>query len=202
MHAGGGISDRQGNMFNDIFSESVAPFDGTQLVSARAPDHDAAAGTVAPPGQTEVATLRSFSAPLCSRDGGPVPLDSTFLRGQNMVDHEMEQEQHRRHLELQEFIREQMKEKSRRRGWNRDRRAPVLGVIVTAKSVTIQMNTAPRYIARSRRLPTMAVVTVDDSLVDEGSLTSEHVEISAKSDRRRRHRHKSSETSHHGQHNH
>ena len=129
-----------------------------------------------------------------------MPLDSTFLRGQNMVDHEMEQEQHRRHLELQEFIREQMKEKSRRRGWNRDRRAPVLGVIVTAKSVTIQMNTAPRYIARSRRLPTMAVVTVDDSLVDEGSLTSEHVEISAKSDRRRRHRHKSSKTRHHGQH--
>ena len=73
----------------------------------------------------------------------------------------------------------------------------MLGVIATAKSVTIQMNTAPRHIARSRRLPTMAVVTVD-----EGSLTSEQVENSAKSDRRRRHRHKSNETSHHDQHSH
>ena len=40
----------------------------------------------------------------------------------------------------------------------------------------------------------------DSSLVDEGSLTSEQVENSAKSDRRRRHRQKASETSHHGQH--
>ena len=40
----------------------------------------------------------------------------------------------------------------------------------------------------------------DNSLVDEGSLTSEQVINSAKSDRRRRHRHKSHETSHHDQH--
>ena len=39
-------------------------FDDTQLVSARSPVHDAVAGTVAPPGQTEVETLRLFSAPL------------------------------------------------------------------------------------------------------------------------------------------
>ena len=75
------------------------------LVSARAPVHDAADGIVAPPGQTEVETLR-FSAPLGTRDGGPEPLDSTFVRRQNMVDHvthhEMEQEKRRPHLELQE----------------------------------------------------------------------------------------------------
>ena len=100
-------------MFNDyntgnIFSESVAQFDDIHLVSAQAPVHDAAAGTVAPPGQTEVETLRMFSAPLGTRDGGHEPLDCTFLRGQNMVDHvthnEMEQGKRRRHLELQEFI--------------------------------------------------------------------------------------------------
>ena len=71
----------------NTFSESVAKFDDTQLVSARAPVLDAASGTVAPPGQTKVETLRSFSAPLCSRDDGHEPLDSTFLRGQNIVDH-------------------------------------------------------------------------------------------------------------------
>ena len=107
-------------MFNDsntgkIFSESVAQFDDIHLWSARAPVHDAAAGTVAPPGQTEVETLRSFSAPLCTRDGGHEPLDSTFLRGQNMVDHvthhEMEQGKRRRHLELQEVIQEQVRKK-------------------------------------------------------------------------------------------
>ena len=87
------FEDRQGNnVFNDYntentFSESVAQFDDTQLVSARAPVHDAAAGTVAPSGQTKVETLRSFSAPLCTRDGGRDPLESTFLRRQNMVDH-------------------------------------------------------------------------------------------------------------------
>ena len=59
-------------------------FDDTPLVSARAPVHDTAAGTVATPGQTEVEALRSFSAPLCTRDGGPEPLGSTFLRGQNI----------------------------------------------------------------------------------------------------------------------
>ena len=58
-----------------MFSESVAQFDDTQLVSARAPVLDAASGTVAPPGPTKVETLRSFSAPLCSRDGGHEPLD-------------------------------------------------------------------------------------------------------------------------------
>ena len=76
--------------------------------------NDAAGGTVVPPGQTEVVTLRLFSAPLGTRDGGPEPLDST-LRRQNMVDHvthhEMEHEKRRRHLELQEFTRKQMKEK-------------------------------------------------------------------------------------------
>ena len=92
MHPGGGTPDRQDNMFNyynrgNMFSESVAQFDDTQLVSARAPVNGATAGTVAPPGQTEVEMLRSFSAPLCTRDGGPELLDSTFLRGQSMVDH-------------------------------------------------------------------------------------------------------------------
>jgi hypothetical protein len=53
----------------NIFPESLAPFDDTQLVSARAPVHDTAAGTVASPGQTEVATLRVFSAPLGTRGG-------------------------------------------------------------------------------------------------------------------------------------
>ena len=81
------------------FSGSVASFDDTHLVSARAPVHDAAVGMVAPPGQTEVETLRSFSAPLCTRDGGLEPIDSTFLRRQNMVDHvthhEMELEKRR-----------------------------------------------------------------------------------------------------------
>ena len=33
-----------------------------QLVSERAPVHDAAAGTVAPPDQTQIETLLSFSA--------------------------------------------------------------------------------------------------------------------------------------------
>ena len=101
-------------MFNDyntenMFSESVAQFDDNQLVSARAPVHDAAAGTVAPPGQTKIETLRSFSAPLCTRDGGHEPLDSTFLRGQNIVDHvthhEMELGKRRRHLELLAHIK-------------------------------------------------------------------------------------------------
>ena len=162
MLPGGGTPDRQANMFNDyntgnMFSESVTQFYDTHLVSARALVHDAAAGTVAPPGQTEVETLRSFSAPLFTRDGGPEPLDHTFLRRQNMVDHvthhEMEQEKRRRHLELQEFIRNQMKEKEQapRTERNRNKRAPVLGVIATAKSVMIQMNTAPRHIARSQR---------------------------------------------------
>ena len=114
MHHWGGTTDRQGDMFIDyntgnMFSKSVAKFDDTQLVLARVPVHDAAAGTVAPPGQTEVDTLRSFSALLCTRDGGPEPLDSTFLRRQNIVDHvthhDMEQEKRRRHVELQEFIR-------------------------------------------------------------------------------------------------
>ena len=62
MHPGGGTPDRQGNMFNDyntgnMFSESAAQFDDTQLVSARAQVHDSAAGTVAPPGQTQVAVV-------------------------------------------------------------------------------------------------------------------------------------------------
>ena len=105
----GGTPDRQvNNVFNDsntenIFSESVAQFDDIHLLSARALVHDAAAGTVAPPGQTKVETLRSFSVPLCTRDGGPEPLDSTLLRGQNMVDHvthhEMEQGKRRCHIE-------------------------------------------------------------------------------------------------------
>ena len=67
MHPGSGTPDSQGNTFNvyntgNIFSESVAPFDNNQLESARAPIHDAAAGTVGPPGRTEVETLLSFSA--------------------------------------------------------------------------------------------------------------------------------------------
>ena len=67
MHPGGGTPESQGNTLNDyntgnIFSESVAPFDNIQLVSTRAPVHDAAPGTVAPPGQIEVETLLSFSA--------------------------------------------------------------------------------------------------------------------------------------------
>ena len=118
MHPGGGTTERKGNMFIDtgnMFSESVAQFDDTQLVSAQAPVPDAAAGTVAPPGQTEVETLLSFSALLCPRDGGPELLGSTFLRRQNMVDHvthhEMEEEKRRRRLEQQEFTRKQMKEK-------------------------------------------------------------------------------------------
>ena len=67
MHPGSGTTERKGNMFIDtgnMFSESVAQFDDTHLVSARAPVPDAAAGTVAPPGQTEVETVRLFSAPL------------------------------------------------------------------------------------------------------------------------------------------
>ena len=117
MHPGGGTTESQGNMFIDtgnVFSESVTQFDDTRLVSARAPVHDAAAGKVAPPGQTEVETMRLLSAPLGTRDGGPEPLDST-LRRQNMVDHvthhDMEHEKHRRPIELQEFTRKQMKEK-------------------------------------------------------------------------------------------
>ena len=69
MHPRGGTTERQGNMFHDydtgnMFSESIAQFDFTHLVSARAPVHNAAAGKVAPPGQTEVETLRLFSVPL------------------------------------------------------------------------------------------------------------------------------------------
>ena len=57
----GGTADRQGNIFKDyntrnMFSESVAPFDDTQLVSARTPLYEAAA-TMTPPGQTKVETL-------------------------------------------------------------------------------------------------------------------------------------------------
>ena len=90
MHPAGGTTESQGNMFIDtgnVFSETVAQFDDTCLVSARAPVHDAAAGKVAPPGQIEVETVRLFSAPLGTRDGGPESLNSTFLRRQNMVDH-------------------------------------------------------------------------------------------------------------------
>ena len=166
MHPWGGTPDRQGNnVFNDyntenMFSESVAQFNDTQLVSARAPVHDAAAGTVAPPGQTKVETLRSFSAPLCTRDGGHDPLDSTFLRGRpcdTPRNGAGETPATSRATGVLPGAGE--KKRSRRRGWNRDRRAPVLGVIVTAKSVLILINTAPKHIARSRRLPTMAVVT-------------------------------------------
>ena len=89
MHPAADPRREKGNMFIDtgnMFSESVAQFDDTHLVSAQAPVPDAAAGTLAPPGQTEVETVRLFSAPLGTRDGGPGPLDST-LRRQNMVDH-------------------------------------------------------------------------------------------------------------------
>ena len=179
------FEDRQGNnVFNDyntenMFSESVAQFDVTQLVSARAPVHDAAAGTVAPPGQTKVETLRSFSAPLCTRDGGRDPLESTSLRRQNMVDHvthhEMEKEKRRRHLELQKLIRKQMKEKEQTRTEQEQ------------KSIS----------ARSH-----CNSEVGDDPNEHGTETHREkskVENSAKYERRRRQYHKSCETSHHGQ---
>ena len=67
MHPAADPRREKGNMFIDtgnMFSESVTQFDDTHLVSAQAPVPDAAAGTVAPPGQTEVETVRLFSAPL------------------------------------------------------------------------------------------------------------------------------------------
>ena len=205
-HPGGGTPDRQGNMFIDyipgnMFSKSVVRFDDTQLVSARAPVHDAAAGTLAPPGQTEVETLRLFSAPLGTRDGGPEPLDSPFLRRQNMVDHvthhEMEQEK-RRHLELQEFIRMQMKEKEQTPRTEQEQKS------ISARShCNSEVGDDPNEHGTETRGKKSKVADHgcrDSSLVDEGSLTSEQVEHSGKSDRRRRHRHKSSETGYHGQH--
>ena len=163
-----------------FFSESAASFDDTQLVSsARAPVHDAAAGIVAPPGQTEVETVRLFSAPLGPRDGGPGPLDST-VRRQNMVDHvthhEMEQEKRRRHLELQTFSRKQMKEKELAPRTEQEQKS------ISARSHCIS--------------------EVGDDPNEHGTETHREkskVENSAKSDRRRRRRHKSRKTSHHDQ---
>ena len=169
-----------------LFSESVAQFDDTHLVSARAPVHDAAAGTVAPPSQTEVETLRLFSAPLCSRDDGAEPLDSTFLRRQNMADHvthhEVEQEKHRRHLELQKFSRKQMKEK--------EQEQKSISPRSHCKSNVGDDPNEHGTETCSEKSKVADHGSRDSSLVDEGSLTSELVEHNGKSDRRRRYRHK------------
>ena len=134
----------------NIFSKSIAPFDDTQLVSARVPFHDAAAGTVPPPGRQKLRRcVRLFRVPLGSRDGGPEPFDSTFLRGHKMVDHvthhEMEQEKRRRHLELQRFIRKQMKEKEQAPLIEQEQKSNILtgeDVIVTSQArLVITVNT-------------------------------------------------------------
>ena len=66
---------------------------------------------MAPPGQTEIETLRLFGEPLGARDGGPESLYSTFLRGHNLVDHVTYHEMENRRRHIQEFIRKQMEEK-------------------------------------------------------------------------------------------
>ena len=182
MHPGGGTPDRQGNMFNDyntgnVFSESVAPFDDTQLVSVRAPVHDSAADTVAPPSQTEVETLRSFSAPLYTRDGGPEPLDSTFLRRQNIVDHvthhEMEQEKRRQHM----FIRRQMIEKEQVPLTEQEQNSTSARSHCNSEVGADPNEHGTETHSEKSKVPDHG--SRDSLLVDEGSLTSELVENNA-----------------------
>ena len=110
----------------------------------------------------EVETLRSFSAPLGTPDGGPEPLDNTFLRRQNTVDHvthhEMEQEKCRRHLELQELIRKPMKEKEQAPRTEQEQMSISVRSYCNSE-VGDNQNEPHRHIAISRRLPTMGVPT-------------------------------------------
>ena len=146
--------------------------------------------------------LRSFSAPLCTQDGGLEPLDSTFLRGQSMVDHvthhEMEQEKRRRHLELQEFTRKQTKEKDQAPQTEQEQKSTS-----ARRYCNSDVGDDPNELGtktHSEKSKIADHASRDSSLVDEGSLTSDQVVHSAKPDRRRRHSHKSSKTRHHGQH--
>ena len=153
------------------------------------------------PGQTEVETVRLFSAPLGTRDGGPGPLGST-LRRQNMVDHathhEMEKEKRRRHLELPDFTRKQMKEKEQAPRTEQEQKSTS-----PRSHCKSEVDDDPNAHGTEKHREKSKVAdngSRDNSLVDEGSLTSEQVENNAKCERRRRHRHKSSGTSHHDQH--